>query len=363
VNRAIGIAAVAAFVAGCATPVTSKTPAAPASASDAAGGEWQLVDLPNSDASFNGIAATDHDVVIVGGRAMGPVAWVSHDGGEWIFEQLAPADAIPGTAVAFGDRVIAVGTTQTNRCAHPYETFFWVRDADARWATAPFDKLFCAGNDSSPAVAGGRLAMVGTGTADIPFAWFSDDGLTWLDRPIRRDVYPRFVTSAGGGFAAIGNFIDDGWWIGRSDGRQAWAIAPLRDVPLRAEALGLASRGNRLIAWFTAPAGDIGALTSETGLVWQSAQVEGMTGATPGRIIRTAAGYVALAEMPDAKPGLFVSRDGVTWHAVAGPIDSRPGNYVGLAIAGDRAILLRNVRVGEEGTPTVWSAPSRILEP
>jgi hypothetical protein len=361
----MALVAVAVLVAGCATPVPSATPTASAQAppSDAAEGEWQRLDLPNGDGTPSAVAATKHDAVIVGGRAMGPVAWVSRDGGAWSFEELAPADAFPMTALAFGDRVIVVGGTQTNRCAHAAATFFWVRGADGGWTAAPFDQLFCAGNWSAPAVLAGRLAMVGTGTADVPFAWFSDDGLTWVDRPIRRDVYPRFVTSVAGGFAAIGNFVGEGWWIGRSDGRNAWAIAPLHGVPINAQAVGLADRGAGLIAWFATPAGDIGALTTETGEVWRSTEVQGLAGASLGRIIRTTAGYVALAETPEARPGMFVSRDGVIWHAVAGPIDSRAGNYVSLAIAGDRAVLLGDVRVGDEGTPTVWSGPARLVEP
>jgi hypothetical protein len=365
VNRAAAALVLAVFVAGCATPAPSATPVAPAQASpsDAAEGEWQRLDLPNGDASLNAVAATDHDVVIVGGRAMGSVAWVSHDGGAWTFEEMPPGDAFAGTAVAFGDRLIVVGATPTNRCAHPSATFIWVRQADGRWATAPFDKLFCTGDQSTPAVADGRLAMLGTGTADVPFAWFSDDGLSWVNSPMRPNIYPRFLASAGDGFAAIGTFLDDGWWVARSDGREAWTIAPLPNVPVGAQAVGLSGRGNGLIAWFTTPAGDIGALTSETGLVWQSSAVQGMAGTTPGHFIRTAAGYVALGERSDARPGMLVSRDGVTWRAVAGPIDSRPGNYFGLAISGDRAILLGDVRVGDEGTPTVWSGPARVVEP
>jgi hypothetical protein len=362
VNRTTAIISVALVVISCApAPVPSVQP--PASSSDAAEGGWQRLDLPNGNAIPAAVAATARDVVIVGSRAVGPGAWVSHNGGAWAFEQLAPADAFPMTAVAFGDRVIVVGGTQTNRCAHPSETFFWVRTPDGRWTAAPFDELFCAGDRSAPAVLGRRLAMVGTGTADIPFAWFSDDGLTWVDRPIRRDVYPRFVTSAGNGFAAIGTFVDEGWWVGRSDGRNAWTIAPLPNVPVGAQAAGLADQGNGLIAWFATPAGDIGALTSGTGIDWQSAQVQGMEGATLGRVTRTATGYVAFDERSAARPGLFVSRDGVTWRRVAGPIDSRTGTYVSLAIAGDRAILLGDLRAGDEGTPTAWSAPSRIFDP
>jgi hypothetical protein len=357
VNRASLVLAMVVLIWACATP------AAPASPSTAAEAGWQLLDLPNGDASFTAVAATNHDVVIVGGRDMGPVAWVSRDGGAWIFEQLAPANAVPGTAVAFGDRVVVVGGTETNRCAHPYATVFWVRGADGQWTAAPFDRLFCAGDESPPAVTDGRLAMVGTGTADVPFAWFSDDGLTWVDRPLRRDVYPRFVTSVAGGFAAIGNFVDDGWWIGRSDGRNAWAIEPLPNVPRDAVAAGLADRGAGVVAWFASSAGDISALTTETGEVWRSTEVQGLAGAAVGHVIRTAAGYVALAEMPDARAGLFVSRDGVNWRAVTGPIDNRAGDYVQLAIAGERVILLGDVRVGDEGTPTVWTGPASLFEP
>jgi hypothetical protein len=364
VNRALGIVAIAVFVGGCSSLVPATTPVAPAlaSPSEAAGGEWQRLDLPNGDASYNAIAATEHDVVIVGGRAGGAVAWASHDGGAWTIE-VPPGDAFAATVVAWGDRLIVVGATPTNRCAHPSATFIWVRSADARWTPAPFDRIFCTGDASTPAVAGGRLAMLGTGTADLPFAWFSDDGLKWVNSPMRQNLYPRFVTSAGGGFASIGTFLDDGWWIGRSDGRSAWAFAPIANVPRDAIATGLAERGAGLIAWFTTSDGDFRVLTSETGFEWQPAEVRGLTGAVPGHVIRTRGGYVALAEMPDARPGMFVSGDGITWRAVSGPIDGSPGNYVSLAISGERAILMGDVRVGEEGTPTVWTGPASLFEP
>jgi hypothetical protein len=363
VKRAFVLLAVAMLTSACGTPA-SPSPAASveATASGAAEGGWQRLDLPNADAGVNAVAATDHDVVIVGGRSGGAVAWVSHDGGAWTVE-VPPGDAFAGTAVAFGDRLIVVGGTPTNRCAHPSATFIWVRSADGRWTTAPFDRIFCTGDESAPAVGARRLAMLGTGTGDFPFAWFSDDALTWVTSPMPRNVYPRFVTSARGGFAAIGTFIDDGWWVGRSDGRKAWTIAPLPNVPADAIAKGLADRGAGLIAWFTTQDGNFRAWTSETGVEWQPADIRGMPRAAPGHLVRTAAGYIALAEMPDARPGMFVSRDGVNWRAVAGPIDSLAGDYVQLAISGDRAILLGDVRVGDEGTPTVWTGPARLFDP
>lgn len=363
-NGAHTVFVVALLVAGCATPLPSPMRVAPAAASpsDAVEGEWERLDLPNGDASFNGVAATEHDVVIVGGRAMGAVAWVSHDGGPWTFE-VGARRCIPRDCRRVRRSREPVGSTPTNRCAHPRATFFWVRAPNGTWTTAPFDKLFCGGDESTPAVAGGRLAMIGSGTADVPFAWFSDDGLTWVDRPLRHDVYPRFLAPMAGGFAAIGNFLGERWWAGRSDGQKAWTIAPLPNLPLDARAVGLADRGAGLIAWFATADNDVFAMTSETGFAWRLAQVHGLVGAAPGHVIRTAAGFVALAEMPDARPGLFVSRDGVTWRVVAGPIDDRPGNYVGLAISRDRAVLLGDVRVGDEGTPTVWSGPANLFEP
>jgi hypothetical protein len=172
-----------------------------------------------------------------------------------------------------------------------------------------------------------------------------------------------FVTPTGDGFAAIGTFVDDGWWIGRSDGHDAWTIAPLPNVPRDEVAVGLADRGAGVVAWFASTAGDISAVTTETGEIWRSTEAQGLAGASVGRVIRAATGYVALAELPDASAGLFVSRDGVHWRAVTGPIDGSPGSYVGLAIAGERAILLGEVRVGDEGTPTVWSGPASLFEP
>jgi hypothetical protein len=327
VNGALRTFAIAVFVVACGTPAPSATPVAPAapspssaSATDVAPGIWQRVELPHGDDAFlAAVAATAHDVVIVGGRAMAPAAWASHDGGAWMFEQLGPEDAFPGSAVAFGDHLLAVGGNETNRCAHPFATFFWVRDAKGRWKNAPFNKLFCAGGSGVVAVSGGRLAMLGAGTGDVPFSWFSDDGLTWVPSPIRQDVYPRALASVGDGFAALGTFGDASWWFGRSDRGERWTIAPFGNAPFETQAIGLADGGLGFIAWFADAAGMVAAFTSDTGDQWLPTEIKGLSDVETERVVRTAAGYVAFGHAADG-PRVLVSRDGGTWRRISGPL-------------------------------------------
>jgi hypothetical protein len=367
VKHALGILVVVALTAGCSNPVPSGTPVAsisppPTPAGDAA---WQPVELPNGDpALLAAVAATAHDVVIVGGRAMAPAAWASHDGGAWMFEQLGPEDAFPGSAVAFGDHVLAVGGNETNRCAHPFATFFWIRNAQGRWTNAPFNQLFCAGGSGVVAVSGGRLAMLGAGTGDVPFSWFSDDGLTWVPSPIRQDVYPRALASVGDGFAALGTFGDASWWFGRSDRGERWMIAPFGNAPFETQAIGLADGGLGFIAWFADAAGMVAAFTSDTGDQWLPTEIKGLSDVETERVVRTAAGYVAFGRAAHG-PRLFVSRDGGTWRRISGPADDgSSASYSSLALFGDRAILLGTIHVGPDMDVTAaWNGPASLFEP
>jgi hypothetical protein len=366
VNRACRAFAIAVLVAGCANPAPSARPDASASPStpDDAAAAWQRVQLPNGDDAFlAGVAATPHDVVIVGARSLKPAAWASHDGGAWVFEQLGPEEAFPGSAVAFGDRVLAVGGNETNRCAHPLATFFWVRNAQGRWTNAPFDPLFCAGGGATPVVAGGLAAVLGAGTGDVPFAWFSDDGLRWVQRPIRQDVYPRALASVGDGFAALGTFGDASWWFGRSDRGERWTIAPFGNAPFETQAIGLADGGLGFIAWFADAAGRVAAFTSGTGDQWLPTEIKGLTDAETERVVRTAAGYAAFGRAADG-PRVFVSRDGGAWRAIPGPSDSGPAAYASLALSSGRAILLGTIHVGPDMDVTAaWTGPASLFEP
>jgi hypothetical protein len=367
VNRALGLL-VAAIVAGCANPAPSETSvsvASPGSSpTDASAPLWQLVELPNADrANLLAIGATAHDVVIVGGRNMAPAAWSSHDGGPWVSEPLAPEVAFPGNVVALGDRMLAVGGNETNRCAHPFATFFWVRDPSGRWTAAPFDRLFCAGGSGVAAVSGGMAAILGTGTGDVPFSWFSDDGLTWVARPIRRDVFPVALAPAGDGFAALGKFVDDGWWFGRNDGRAGWTLVRFANIAVDAQPVGLVDTGRGLIAWFVDPAGQPVAFVSETGASWEPVKLDGLADVVVERVGQTPAGYVLLG-LVDAGPRLFLSRDGVNWRNVPGPSDIGQGLYHSIAFSGGRAYLLATVRdTGDEGFGAVWAAPAALFQP
>jgi hypothetical protein len=357
VKLALWIAVVAFLVAACPSPAPSASPTPSAEAA------WHFLDLPNDDhATFTSVAATVHDAAIVGGRDMGAVAWVSHDGGVWTFEQLPPDSGFPGSLHAFGDRLLAVGGVQTSQCAHPAATVFSIRSANGRWSVAPFNQLFCSGGGSaSVAVAGGHAAVVGSGTGDVPFAWFSDDGLAWVDAGSPAMIFPRLLTAMGGGFAALAT-RDDRWLFAHSDGRPRWTVAPLPLLPLGTEAVGLAELNGGVIAWFARTDGQMFALTSQTGDVWEAVRGEGLPGVTVQRVIQFADGYVALGFVPTG-PRIFVSRDGANWRHVVGPADASLASYDDVALSGDRAILLGTVTMGDGSVGLAWGGPASWFAP
>jgi hypothetical protein len=368
VNRTLLMALSALLVAGCPTPApsslaTSSPPTPSSSPTPSADAAWLFLELPDDDhANFASIAATAHDVVIVGGRDMAPVAWASHDGGAWTFEQLPPESGFPGSLHVFGDRLLAVGGVETSRCAHPAATVFWVRSADGRWQVAPFDELFCAGGGSaSVAVAGGRAGIIGAGTGDVPFAWVSDDGLAWVDTGFPAQMFPMLLTAMGGGFAALGT-RDERWLFARNAGRPPWTVTDLPLLPFQAEAIGLAEVGGGVIAWFVRTDGQAFGLTSKTGDVWESVRLVGLEGVKLQGVVRSPDGYVALGAVP-AGPRMFVSRDGANWRQVVGPADASLASYDDVALSGDRAILLGTVAMGDGRAGLAWGGPASWFEP
>jgi hypothetical protein len=60
---------------------------------------------------------------------------------------------------------------------------------------------------------------------------------------------------------------------------------------------------------------------------------------------------------------MFVSRDGVAWRNVVGPSDGGGATYDGVALSGDRAVLLGTVAVGDDAFGAVWTARAALFEP
>src|SRR4051812_19032879 len=138
-----------------------------------------------------GIAATTHDVVIVGSRGSVPMAWTSRAGGPWAAGAYGPERAYPGTIVAFGDRMLVVGGTDAAKCGGDFASVFSVRAADGRWTTGPFEDFFCGAGGGPVALSEAGAAVLNLRSTDEkPYAWFSEDGLKWVEHPVRQDIIP-----------------------------------------------------------------------------------------------------------------------------------------------------------------------------
>jgi hypothetical protein len=358
---AIALSAVACVAPGppSASPPSPPMPAAPSP--NIADAEWHRVELPDGGGAFlAAVAATERETVVVGAAGQNAKAWSSREAGSWSAESVPARAGNPGAAERLDDRIIVTASDQTDRCAHPGELAFWARELDSPWRVAPFNPAFCVGGASGVATADGRAAVFGLGTGDIAYAWFSNDGLSWVPTPVRRDINPALVVGLARGFVAVGTFLDTNgeWWFARSDGRSGWTIVPFFDPWAESLAVGIASGGRGLLAWFQNP-GALLTFTSATGETWESVEMSGLTGVDVTRIRQFSDVYVALGRVKDV-PAIFVSRNGIDWARIPSPPDAAA--FTAAAVSDRSAIVLGNVVTGPDMDVTaVWSGPASLV--
>jgi hypothetical protein len=309
VTRVLSVLAIA-VVASCGT-ISTPTPTA--------ADPWHVVELPASAGpTLVSLAVTNDLMVVVGTAGERTMAWSSTDGTTWKGESIAGAFGFPDRGLRFGARVVVVGSNQTDRCAHPGEVVFWVREANGRWATAPFDSLFCAGGSALVAASDDTVATLGNGTGDVSYGWFSKDALHWVDSRLRHDIRPQSLATNAGNFVALGTFENGQWWFGRSNGRAAWTFEAARGLPIGPTVFGFVQGGEGWIAWLGEAIGEQRAYTSARGDVWHSVDQNGLDQAVISAPGKSGTGFLARGS-DGVGEFLLSSADARTWRRLATP--------------------------------------------
>jgi hypothetical protein len=313
---------------------------------------WRRVELPDADGALNSIAVQGDDIVIVGALEVDrPMAWSAHKG-DWTSEKL-PADAgVPFVATKFGDRVLVAGGMETSRCAHPAQTTFVVRDAARRWTAAPFAPLFCAASGSLDVAISGEVAgVLGSGVGDQPVAWFSRDGLHWVDSGLKGELFPKGLATHGEDFVALG-LTSDRWWFGRARGVGGWQLTVVAGLPDPAVSAlhGFVDGGDGVVAWFGGDEGEDVAYTSANGEVWRKLSQDGLSGMRMLRVKRIGGGFAAIAERAEGQV-MLRSVDATSWREIPRPLVMEAnGIFRDFVVAGQSMYLLMQT----QGDAPIW---------
>jgi hypothetical protein len=249
----------------------------------------------------------------------------------------------------------------TPRCAHPSEEAFWIRDPESSWVAQPFDEMFCAGGAWSLGVVDARVAIVGAGTGDVPFAWFSDDGERWIDSGFPRNLFPRLLAASGHDVVALGSAADGILAIARSDGRNPWVVSPAAGLPIGLAPATMVEGGDGLIAWVTDESGAQRTFTSARGDLWRPFAQQGIDGILMSNVRKVDRAYVALARDRGGEV-LLVSADSTAWRKSPTPAAiGHTGTLRDLAIRRKAVYLLAAPET--DGVTRLWMADSALLAP
>jgi hypothetical protein len=337
-------------------------PVAPTDSAD----PWTRIDVPDPGGTFADIASTPTGVVIVG--PAGPAAqlaraWTSPDGVAWAVDQLPGDGRTPSLLVPWKDQLVAVGGGVSNRCAHPAALDSWLRTSDGVWQEAPWADVFCAGGTPSAAAASDHVVVAGSGTGDVPFLWFSDDGLRWTDVPLPPDVgFPRAVASIGATDVLMGISLGGSVWVSTSRGGVTWSAPTPLGGPA-ADVLAEVSLDGRFVAILRTETGVVGAYQSADGVGWTSAQAVGIDGQQVGRIVAIDGSLVAFGA-DESGPRLWVSADGTNWRALAVPLDAGgTGLLQGITVSRGHLFVVGQASSETEAVGAAWMAPISLIAP
>lgn len=338
-------------VVGCQPgPTSGPSSGLPApSPSVAVSGGWTLVDLPDAIGAWfaSGVIADSDGFVVFGGVNDRAAIWTSRDGDSWTSGALPGGFGFPSDGATSATAMVLLGAGSTSLCAHPFGESLWRREHGAQaWNAVAFDQpLFCAGGLADIAATRNAFAVVGMGTGDQPFAWQSDDGVTWRDAAAGLPVNapPSLITATDGGFLEVGR--GERTDVRASVDGKAWSPVEAPPVPPAfngnapgmSPALLLASALGVLAIYESDAASLRSAWQRNADLSWSEIALEGFE---PGDVI--SAGITV-----DGKPFLFGSRGGAatlvtstdlaTWLPVRIP---EAGAILGLASFEDRTVLV-----------------------
>jgi hypothetical protein len=326
--------------------------------------DWERLELPaeREGSGYNVIVATDSTFVVGGTIIDTPAAWSSPDGTTWAAEEMTGLGRFPRFGVAWGDRVLLVGTGGSALCGDAQATISWLRDSGGSWSEAPSQQALCTDTTGPVAVAGDRALTVGTREDEQGFALVSPDGLHWQaapDVPFPSGATVDVIVNTRIGFVAMGSSIDGPWVSQATDGIR-WS-APARLPGARnTNPVGAAVVGDRLLAFLRtegAEGSEVSAAFSTNGTDWTGVEVTGLKMATLQTVHLVEGGLVALGFARENHRA-WVSADGLRWRPIEMPADLTIGGYVtGIAITRGRAILVGGAEFGVGGLgAAAWGA-------
>lgn len=367
-------------LAGCAATVAPTSPPPQASHGPSASlsdvvpapetGPWVriAIDDPSQSLQLSAASIVGSGFVVVGasgGAGEVPRAFSTVDGATWTEETISGRFSAPTRLLPWGDRLVGIGSGETSLCAHPYAMSTWVRSADAIWAEAPFDKVFCD-NGGDIVVLDGRLWLAGS-VRDLPQLMTSDDGLHWTSHA--GELHGRFPWAAA---------VDDSglWVFARDDGGRTTALhrrdgTTFDEIPLAAPggqaidviaATTIRGEVNVLVA-----AGDaIGWLRPDQAGGWIQTRVGGMPPQALGRLAPFGPGVLFIGQDHDGHSVALTSADGVTWSPIPLPAELT-GEFAvrDIVVGNGRAVLVAQI-LAPDGSGLVgalWTAPAGVAAP
>ena len=335
--------------------------------------EWHLValDVVPAATMFADVISSPAGFLAAGSAgpaAQQPVVLRSTDGQAWASEAIDSRFASPASLVSWGDRAVAMGGGETDRCAHPTALDTWSRAADGTWTEAPFDQDFCVGAATTTLlVHDDHPFLIGAGSGDISYVMTSDDGLHWTLRQQPFDgVYP-VAAATDGSVVWVFGYTPDGRPAALSspDGTSFGAPSPIPVIGPETAVLGAVALAGKL-AVVTTSGPNVGILRPEVGGGWQIEPAAGIRGDQVGRIAVVGDRLVAIGGDENGTPLAWSSADGASWKPIRLPAEAGTGATItGIAASNGVAVLVGQM-MASDGTSLVgaiWVGSSVLLEP
>jgi hypothetical protein len=297
-----------------------------------------------------------------------PVALSSPDGVNWTAEAIPGKFGWPTGLIAWGDRVVAVGSGEPVGCGHPSALDTWVRTADATWTEAPWDERFCVGaGPSTLLIHRDHPFLIGAGSGDVSYVMTSDDGLRWvIHEQAFGNVYPHSAVSDGSTLWVFGSSPDGRPVVLKSADGQTFeppvAIAGLGADASVQDALML---GDQIVVVMSVGA-EVGILRPDGSGGWQAEPARGLRGDQIARIVVAGDRLVSLGNDENGMPLAFTSADGTDWSPLPLPAEAGEGMaFSGIVVANGMAVLLGQATApnGNSAGGAIWVGSPALLEP